>query len=74
MANIEHSPCPECKIQGVLRLTKVLQVKPIGDYSLAGVQLKFSAIERPVLSCLACQMSIVGDYDSDGLHMTFLAA
>jgi len=47
-------PCPECENVGTLYIGTVLQAKPIGSFSLAGQQMKFSANEIPAIRCTAC--------------------
>lgn len=43
-------PCPAC-LHTTLYLVNVLVAKDVGDFSLAGQQLKFSVIERVTLAC-----------------------
>jgi hypothetical protein len=72
MATIDQSSCPKCGAgPGTLTLSKGMQALPIGTWSLAGVQLKTSAIEVPVVDCSACGLHVVGSYDPDGRHVTF---
>lgn len=69
---IEAVPCPVCDAPpGSLRLGETLQAKPIGRFSLAGVQTKVSARPAPVLTCDQCDLRLVGEYDGDGRHVTF---
>jgi hypothetical protein len=44
------TPCPECRFPE-LRLSLVLRAAEIGDFSLAGVQMKFSVSSMPMLEC-----------------------
>lgn len=46
-------PCAECG-QMALRLVWKLEAKPVGSYSLAGAQMKFSANEHPWCVCDSC--------------------
>lgn len=46
--------CPKCGRKEVY-LTLELSAKDLGDFSLAGAQLKFSMAEVPVLTCFADQ-------------------
>jgi hypothetical protein len=71
LATVEESPCPVCGAHGTLRLSQTLQAKPLGTFSLAGAQMKVSAQLRPVLSCTACDLKMVGVYDDDGRHVSF---
>jgi hypothetical protein len=43
--------CPDCGVTGSIELTTRLVAKPIGTFSLAGAQMKVSAVETPVLAC-----------------------
>ncbi len=49
----ENTPCPSCGHIG-LTLKTTLLPKPLGTYSLAGAQMKLSAIETLIWSCPAC--------------------
>lgn len=74
MPTIDTSSCPRCAAApGTLRLATILQARPVGDFSLAGVMMKFPARERVRLTCTACPLDLVGDYDEDGRHVTFSA-
>lgn len=46
--------CPRCRSLGTLTLTMVLTALGVGEFSLAGVQLKFPARDRVRLKCVAC--------------------
>jgi hypothetical protein len=74
MATIDESCCPNCGAgPGTLSLGlgDGLQVKPIGSFSLAGAQMKFSARATPLLCCSACGLRREGRWDDDGRHVTF---
>lgn len=49
--NPEDLTCPNCGVTGTLQIVQRLLAKPIGSHSLAGVQLKTTAIEWPFLMC-----------------------
>jgi hypothetical protein len=70
MPTIEESSCPACQAPpGSLRLDVKLVAAPVGTYSLAGVLPKVTARDRPVLTCTACPLDLVGE--TDGRHVTF---
>jgi hypothetical protein len=71
MATVQKSPCPSCGAADTLALISTLAARPLGSYSLAGVQTKVVAAWRPVLTCSACGPYRVGTYDDDGRHVTF---
>lgn len=72
MAPIEESQCPACGgPPGSLRLGEKLVADPIGLHPQAGVMMKVTARSRPVLTCSACNLSLVGEYDAAGRHVTF---
>ncbi len=57
--------CPSCGVHGyetdgTFTLDEVLWCKPLGTFSLAGAQLKTSAVARPRLRCNRCGWSILG--------------
>lgn len=66
-ALLAETPCPSCGQAG-LSIDLRLQCKPIGTFSLAGAGLKFSATERPVLSCTHCDWSRDGVQIGDDLR------
>lgn len=43
--------CPDCKTVGSVELTMRLVARPLGSFSLAGHQMKTSAVNMPVLAC-----------------------
>lgn len=43
--------CPECGTTGSVKLGTRLRARPLGTWSLAGQQLKTSAVQIPVLEC-----------------------
>jgi len=47
------TPCPACGHE-FLAIENRLVTKPIGTFSLAGAQTKFSAYEWPYIVCDAC--------------------
>lgn len=51
-------PCPVCS--GLLELSWRLTAKPIGSFSLAGAQMKVSALVRAQVLCAGCGLAAVG--------------
>lgn len=51
------SACPSCGLRGQVTVRKILRAKPVGSFSLAGVQMKFSAYEDLEAACGACGAS-----------------
>lgn len=65
------APCPWCAAPpGSLFVSTVWLVQPVGSYSLAGMQLKAPASQRPVLACRACHRTMTGTWD-DERHVSF---
>jgi len=62
--------CPNCLDKGGLHISTAFQARPIGTYSLAGGQLKFSLVEVPQLSCTLCDWTTIGSWDGPG-HAIF---
>lgn len=63
--------CPECGTSSrtdptVMRLEPVLQASPVGTYSLAGVQMKFSARAAHRLTC-RCGWTVTGQIEDGHL-------
>lgn len=55
-------PCPACAEQPALVLTwPLFAARPLGTWSLAGHQLKTSAIEYALVRCGHCGWSVTGD-------------
>jgi hypothetical protein len=50
----DEVPCPACGVTGKLSLRTVFRAQPIGSYSLAGAQMKFSARREREFKCAAC--------------------
>jgi hypothetical protein len=71
MPTVEESPCPQCGELETMRLEIKLVATPIGAFSLAGVQMKVSARQRPVLTCTHCELFLIGEYEPDGRHVVF---
>ena len=60
-------PCPLCGAT-TLSLTERLIPRPMGQWSLSGMQTRVSATAHPHLSCLSCGMSVTGVYrDGDAV-------
>lgn len=62
--------CPNCLEKGGLEISKTLQARPVGNFSLSGNQLKFSAVEVPKLACSLCEWAVIGVQDGPG-HVKF---
>ena len=69
MPTAAESPCPVCSARNTLKITMRLVANPVGSFSIAGAQTKFTARELPVLDCRACGLHLVGDI-ADG-HAVF---
>lgn len=67
---IDRTPCPGCGQTEVLYISVKLFAKKIGEFSLAGAQVKFSARELPVLKCHNCDFNLVGRFTDDN-HVAF---
>lgn len=75
---IDRTPCPQCGFvkddRPVSRTGLYIDIefvaKPIGDFSLAGMQIKVSGRELPVLKCRNCPFKLVGEFDGDN-HAVF---
>ncbi len=59
-----RKPCPRCG-ERQLTLSWWLEAKPIGTFSLAGQQLKFSARENAVVRCQFCRLVLQGRITPD---------
>ena len=69
---VDDSPSPACGgPPGTLEIQREMRAVPIGDWSLAGAQLKIVMREVAVLTCLRCDLEVVGSFDGDGRHATF---
>lgn len=67
---ITRTPCPKCGMTGDLYIAIELVAKPVGAFSLAGAQTKFSGKVLPVLRCGDCGFMLVGEFDGDS-HAVF---
>lgn len=69
---LHETACPGCKHIGGLTLENILHAKPIGEWSLAGAQTKFTGEWKPVITCQieGCQFTRTGRYDGDS-HAVF---
>lgn len=69
---LHETPCPKCKHPGSLKMESVFHAKPIGEWSLPGVQTKFVGEWKPVITCQieSCQFTRTGRYDGDS-HAVF---
>lgn len=52
--------CPKCGTENTVEVRRGLQARPIGSFSLAGNQMKFSAREVAIATCTACDLHLVG--------------
>lgn len=59
LTDVANTPCPSCG-EKTLRIEARLAAKPIGDFSLAGAQMKVSAVEVPWLVCDNCGVEVEG--------------
>jgi hypothetical protein len=59
MPPVVDTPCPNCGATE-LRIEHRLQARPIGSFSLSGVQTKVTAREWPWLVCGACGVEAPG--------------
>lgn len=61
--------CPNCNARDRVSLDRRLVTAPVGDFSLAGVQIKFAAQLMFVLACDielgGCGWTIAGEIDGD---------
>lgn len=46
--------CPACGVRDVIEVRRVLRAKPLGTFSLAGTQMKFSVVEDWEYRCTNC--------------------
>jgi hypothetical protein len=59
-----RADCPRCQASGTISVRRVLTAKPLGTFSLAGAQIKVSAVESAVAECSACDLSVVGHLEN----------
>jgi hypothetical protein len=71
--SIDRTPCPQCGLINKLYINIEFVVAHIGDFSLAGMQVKFPGRERPVLKCKNCPFTLAGEFDGEG-YATFTPA
>lgn len=50
---IQSTVCPKCQ-ESTLKVEYRLKTQPVGSFSLAGQQMKFSALEWPWVVCSGC--------------------
>lgn len=67
---ITRTACPKCGEVGYLHITNRFISKPIGSWSLSGVQVKTTGTMAPVLKCHNCDLDLVGQFDGN-FHATF---
>ena len=68
--SIDRAQCPECRLIEVLYISIEFVAAEIGEFSLAGAQMKFSGRELPVLKCHNCDFRLVGEFDNN-THAVF---
>lgn len=51
---LTSTACPACGVRYAVYVREVFTAKPIGSFSLAGAQMKFSAIRSLVYECSLC--------------------
>ena len=52
-ASVAETPCPQCG-KKQLEIERRLTAKPIGSWSLAGMQMKMTAVDWPWIVCRNC--------------------
>jgi hypothetical protein len=57
--------CPDCGSDGTISVWPVLVAKPLGTFSLAGAQMKVSAVQAAVARCSACEFTVNGHPEGD---------
>lgn len=63
MKELPEILCPWCVRQGGLVIQVNMVAKPLLTFSLAGAQMKLSAIEVPRLMCRLCERYVDGRID-----------
>ncbi len=56
--------CPGCGAQNTVQVSRGLRARPIGSFSLAGNQMKFSVNEVAVATCTQCDLHLVGHLET----------
>jgi predicted RNA-binding Zn-ribbon protein involved in translation (DUF1610 family) len=51
---LASTACPVCGVRNVVEVRRVLRAKPLGTFSLAGTQMKFSARDGWEYRCTNC--------------------
>jgi predicted RNA-binding Zn-ribbon protein involved in translation (DUF1610 family) len=64
------APCPNCQ-QPTLHIEEKLKARPLGSFSLAGAQMKFSARAGVFLVCRSCGAEAEGVVEDGSTHATF---
>jgi hypothetical protein len=52
--------CPNCGGENTVQVEPALSAGQIGEFSLAGMQLKFPAREVARATCTACPLNLIG--------------
>jgi predicted RNA-binding Zn-ribbon protein involved in translation (DUF1610 family) len=58
------SRCPKCGAQDTVEIKRGFKARPLGSFSLAGNQLKFSANEVAIATCTSCDLHVVGHLET----------
>jgi hypothetical protein len=56
--------CPKCAAENTVIVSRGLQARPLGSFSLAGAQMKFSAHEVVIATCTECDLHLVGHLET----------
>jgi transcription elongation factor Elf1 len=66
--------CPKCGAENTVEVKRGFRAQPIGSFSLAGNQMKVSAVEIAIATCTNCDLRLEGhletgsDPEEDGLY------
>ncbi len=56
--------CPKCGEQDTVEVKRGFKARPLGSFSLAGNQPKFSANEVAIATCTNCDLRVVGHLET----------
>jgi len=56
--------CPKCAAENTVIVRCGLRARPIGTFSLAGAQMKFSVYEVAIATCTECDLHLVGHLET----------
>lgn len=71
MAKLEALACPSCDITGTLRVISALGAVELGSHLDPDLPTALAVSWRPVLTCVACDLYVVGRYTLDGNSAVF---